>query len=250
MRQQGGDPPLKLEPLPPPAPSLESEVYRRLRDLIVSGELAPGALYSMNELATQLRISRTPVAQAVARLADQGMVRVESRRGMRVLETSTHDLAEIYQIRLLLEPRATHRAAGLMRPADHRRLKAALGALGAVAELDDRRRDYLRRDADFHRVILQASGNRRLADYVQTLRDLQMIRDMSTVDRTRPLAEVVADHERIYELIVAHDAAGAAREMHRHISVTYELLVAQETGTAVATAAAPWPTLGDASDTR
>jgi DNA-binding GntR family transcriptional regulator len=231
---------VKIEPLPPPAPSLESEVHRRLRDLIVSGELVPGSLYSMNELAAQLNVSRTPVAQAVARLVDQGMVRVEHRRGMRVLETSSHDLAEIYQIRLLLEPRAAHRATGLMRRTEHRQLKHALMILGEVANVAANPREYVRRDADFHRVILQSSGNRRLADYVQTLRDLQMIRDLSTVDRSRALAEVVGDHQRIYERIVTGNAAGAAQEMHRHIAVTYELLIAQETG-ADGTVSRPWP---------
>ena len=231
---------MNIEPLPPPPPSLESEVHRRLRDLIVSGELAPGALYSMNELAAQLRVSRTPVAQAVARLVSQGMVRVEHRRGMRVLETSSHDLTEIYQIRLLLEPRAAHRATGLMRRADHRRLKHALEALGGVVDVATNPREYLRRDAGFHRVVLQASGNRRLADYVDTLRDLQMIRDQSTVGRTRPLAELVAEHEQIYQRIVTGDADGAAREMHRHIATTYELLVAQETGDQPAALAPSW----------
>lgn len=232
---------MNIEPLPPPAPSREAEVHRRLRDLIVSGELAPGALYSMNELAAQLHVSRTPVAQAVARLVDQGMVRVEQRRGLRVLETSSHDLAEIYQIRLLLEPQAAHRATGLMRRADHRRLEQALRAMSEVVDGAGNLREYLRRDAGFHRVILRASGNRRLADYVDTLRDLQMVRDLSTVDRTRPLAEVVADHEQIYERISAGDADGAAQEMYRHIAVTYRLLVAQETGEADPSSVPAWP---------
>lgn len=231
---------MRIEPLPPPSPSLESEVHRRLRDLIVAGELAPGGLYSMNELAAQLGVSRTPVAQAVARLVDEGMVRVEHRRGLRVLETSGHDLVEIYQIRLLLEPRATSRATSLMRRADHRRLERALRELHEVAEGPANLREYLRRDARFHHVILEAAGNRRLTEYVDTLRDLQMIRDLSTVYRTRPAADVVADHERIYERIRAGDPAGAQRQMHVHLATTYELLVVQETGETAA-AYLSWP---------
>jgi DNA-binding GntR family transcriptional regulator len=231
---------VRLEPLPPPPPSLEFEVHRRLRDLIVAGELAPGALYSMNELAAQLGVSRTPVAQAVARLVDEGMVRVEHRRGLRVLETSGHDLVEIYQIRLLLEPPATARATGLMRGRDHQRLERALRALQEVATGPGDGREYLRRDAAFHHVILRASGNRRLTEYVGTLRDLQMIRDLSTVDRTRPAAEVVADHERIFERIRSGDAEGAQQEMHEHLAVTYRTLVAQETGE-MASPSLSWP---------
>ncbi|MGH2876150.1 MAG: FCD domain-containing protein, partial [Solirubrobacteraceae bacterium] len=90
---------------------------------------------------------------------------------------------------------------------------------------------------------LRASGNRRLADYVDTLRDLQMVRDLSTVDRTRPLADVIADHEQIYERISAGDADGAAREMYRHIAVTYRLLLAQETGEAESSSVSAWPEL-------
>ena len=231
---------MRIEPLPPPSPSLESEVHRRLRDLIVAGELAPGGLYSMNELAAQLGVSRTPVAQAVARLVDEGMVRVEHRRGLRVLETSGHDLVEIYQIRLLLEPRATSRATSLMRRADHRRLERALRELRDVADGPANLREYLRRDARFHHLILEAAGNRRLTEYIDTLRDLQMIRDLSTVDRSRAAADVVADHERIYERVRDGDADGAQREMHTHLATTYELLVVQETGDTAA-AFLSWP---------
>lgn len=238
---------MQIEPLPPPPPSLDREIYRRLRDLIVSGNLVPGSLYSMNELATQLHVSRTPVAQAVARLAAEGMVRVEQRRGLRVLETSTHDLAEIYELRLLIEPRATHRATQLMRRPDHRRLTAALSALAEAAAVAGNRREYLRRDADFHRVILQASGNRRLAEFVQSLRDLQMIREASTVDRTRPRGDVIGDHERIHDAIVNGDAAAAAREMHHHILVTGRKLIEQETGESSDALAGPWPDPGSGS---
>ncbi|MGH2913379.1 MAG: GntR family transcriptional regulator [Solirubrobacteraceae bacterium] len=232
---------MQIEPLPPPSPSLEREVHRRLRDLIVSGDLVPGALYSMNELAAQLHVSRTPVAQAVGRLVDQGMVRVEHRRGLRVLETSTHDLAEIYELRLLLEPRATYRATGLMRKGDHRRLKEALVALSGAAAAAGNPREFVRRDSDFHRVIMNASGNRRLADFVASLRDLQLIRAASTVNRSRSRTDVVADHQRIYDAIVSGDAVAAARQMHQHILTTGELLIRQETGEPAAVLSGPWP---------
>ncbi|WP_165494940.1 GntR family transcriptional regulator [Actinomadura roseirufa] len=238
---------MKINPLPPPAPTLEEEVYRRLRGLIVAGDLVPGELYSMNELSTQLKVSRTPVAQAVTRLVDQGMVRVEHRRGMRILETSTHDLMEIYELRLLLEPRAVYRATTLMRETDHRRMRDALKALQAVPAALPNPRELLRRDAAFHRVILRASGNLRLADYVDGLRDLQMVRGASTADRVRPLAEVIADHERICRRVVAGDAAGAAREMHGHIALTCSLLVEREIGAVPGLPGPPWP---DAAGTR
>jgi DNA-binding GntR family transcriptional regulator len=126
-----------------------------------------------------------------------------------------------------------------MRRADHRRLQRALQELHEVVDGPANLREYLRRDAQFHHVILEAAGNRRLTEYIDTLRDLQMIRDLSTVDRTRPAADVVADHERIYERMREGDADGARREMHEHLATTYELLVVQETGAPAASLS--WP---------
>lgn len=218
----------RIDPVPAAGPPLDEVVYLRLRDLIVAGDLGPGELFSMNELATQLHVSRTPVALAAARLTEQGMTRIEPRRGIRVLETSVHDLAQIYELRLLLEPYATGRAATLMRRPDHRRLRSALDRLRAAGGDQAGTREFLRRDAAFHDVILQASGNARLAGFVATLRDLQMIRGASTLRRTRPAQQVVADHERIFQLVVTGDADAARAEMTRHIEVTRRLLITQE----------------------
>lgn len=220
---------MRVEPVPVPGPALDMVVYSRLRDLIIAGDLRPGQLFSMNELATRLHVSRTPVALAAARLSERGMVRVEPRRGIRVLETSAHDLAQIYELRLSLEPPATRRAALLMRPTDWRRLENVLIGLRRASEEWTNTREVLRQDAAFHQVIMEASGNRRMADFVHSLRDLQMIRGASTIGQTRSAADVVADHERIYSHIVAGDADAAESEMLRHIELTRGLLIKQET---------------------
>jgi DNA-binding GntR family transcriptional regulator len=132
-----------------------------------------------------------------------------------------------------------------MRKVEHRRLGEALTALRRVTDVLNNPREHLRCDAAFHRVILQASGNRRLANYVDSLRDLQMIRGASTADKTRSLSDVVADHEAIYRHIVAGDAPGAAHEMHQHILLTCNLLIEQETGAASVLLGPPWPSPAD-----
>jgi len=90
--------------------SVNARVLSALRAAVITGELAPGSLYSVQTLADQLGVSRTPVREALIKLAQQGMVRFERNRGVRVLLTSLHDLEEVFALRLLLEPPAVRRA--------------------------------------------------------------------------------------------------------------------------------------------
>lgn len=210
-------------------PSLNDRVYESIRDAIMLGELTPDSLHSVYEVAARLQVSRTPVREAFIRLADQGMLRIERNKGARILQTSAHDLEEIYAIRLMLEPPATFRATELADAAFVRRLKQSLDRLRKVGDTKGAR-ERLENDAGFHRVILQASGNRRLSDYVDSLRDLQMIRGASTEGRTRELDEIYRDHEAIYDHVVAGDARAAALAMREHIATTSRLLLSQEAG--------------------
>lgn len=221
-----------VKEIPADRESLASQVYESIRDAIILGELIPGSLHSMYHLAGVLGVSRTPVREALIKLSDQGMIRFERNRGIRILLTTIHDLEEIFSLRLLLEVPATFRATDQFSATDRRHLRQALDALNEIGADDPkgRARDHLECDARFHHVIMNAAGNQRLATFIDTLRDLQQVRGVSTVGVTRDFQDVYQDHLTIYERIVAGDAAGAATAMRDHISLTARLLLAQEAG--------------------
>lgn len=211
--------------------SLADQVYDEIRNAIILGELAPGSLYSVYQLADQLNVSRTPVREAAIKLADQGMVKFERNRGIRILMTTGHDLEEIFSLRMLLEVPATFRATEQFTSKDDKRLRQALDAFSVLDPAGrNGRLSHLECDATFHRVILIAAGNQRLANFVDTLRDLQQVRGVSTVGITRDLGEVYHDHVQIFERIKDRDAGGAAAAMRDHIAITARLLLAQEAG--------------------
>ena len=79
-------------------------------------------------------------------------------------------------------------------------------------------------------MLLAASGNRRLADYVDSLRDMVLVQGVTTAGRARSLAAIVAEHEAIFERVEAGDADGAAAAVGAHIEHTARLLIAQEQG--------------------
>jgi DNA-binding GntR family transcriptional regulator len=218
-----------MKEIPPSRETLAGKVYESIRDAIVLGDLAPGSLQSVQKLASRLKASRTPVREALLKLADQGMVRFERNRGARVLQTTIHDLEEIFSLRLLLEVPATYRATQQIGAVELRQLRSALDAFRKAIDRASTR-EHLELDARFHRIIMRASGNRRLAAFIDSLRDLQMVGGFTAARKARDLNEICDDHQRICDQIVKRDPMGAAIAMRDHLAVASRLIIAQETG--------------------
>jgi DNA-binding GntR family transcriptional regulator len=209
--------------------SLTSQVHRMLRQAIIVGELSPGSLHSVAKLADRLEVSRSPVREALITLADQGMVAFERNRGVRILQTTAHDLEEIITLRLLLEVPATYRAAEIVSAEDLDRLRTALGKLDDFTGAETMAA-HQEMDSGFHRVILEAAGNDRLVDIVNNLWSQQKMRGVSAIGRDRALADVHREHQQILERMEARDPHGAAAAMREHLARSAALLVSQQTG--------------------
>ena len=217
-----------MQVIPGRAESLTSQVHRALSQAIIVGELAPGSLYSVAKLADRLQVSRSPVREALISLADQGMVAFERNRGVRVLQTTAHDLEEVFSLRLLLEVPATFRAAQIITPDDIERLGEALGTVDAFTGAETML-EHQEMDSGFHRVILEAAGNSRLAGIVDTLWSHQKMRGLTSAGRSRKLADIHREHQAVFDRIQAGDPNGAARAMREHLGRSASLLLTQET---------------------
>ncbi|MEV0538453.1 GntR family transcriptional regulator [Nocardia salmonicida] len=211
--------------------NLAGKILDELKTAIVNGELVAGSLYSVHDLAERLGVSRTPVREALIQLSDRGMVRFERNRGVRVLQTSLHDLEEVFAIRLLLEVPATYRAATQPTAAWIKELGSQLKAMRSAARRHDESA-FMAADRRFHEVINEASGNVRLARYIDSLRDMVLLRGTSTVDTTRSMDDIVAEHEEIFELVESGQAEAAAERMRTHLINTAHLLIGQEAAAA------------------
>ena len=213
--------------------SLATKVFDIVRSAIIVGEFAPGSLHSVQEIAEKLKISRTPVREALLKLEEQGMVSFERNRGARILETTVHDLEEIFSLRVLLEVPSTYRAAKRATPADIKKLRQTLDDVeNAYRTTSTNVRAHLEPDARFHRAIALISGSRRLAGILDNLFDQQMIANGTSGGFTRGMAEISQDHQRIFDAIAAHDPEGAAVAMRDHLLVSSRALVAKEIGSA------------------
>lgn len=207
--------------------TLTSRALDALRAAIVDGRLAPGERYSVAQLAERFGVSRTPVREALLVLERQGVVRFERNRGVRVLETTAHDLEEVFALRLLLEVPATRRACELLDAAGMAALECELAAMERLAREADEGA-FMAHDRRFHEIVLESSGNRRLTAIVGQLRDSVRFRGASTVGRSRDLQAILEEHVAILDALRAGDARGAANAMRRHLRTTGRLLIAQE----------------------
>jgi DNA-binding GntR family transcriptional regulator len=144
---------------------LTEQTYRVLKDKILRGELRPGAQISVPQVALALGVSRTPVNDALKRLAGEGLVEIVPRHGSFVSQLTAHDLAEIYDLRLMIELYAAETIIEAGR-ADAL-LEAASEPLRAMDQALDGHtfRDYesfMANDRAFHTAIVRLAGNQRL----------------------------------------------------------------------------------------
>jgi DNA-binding GntR family transcriptional regulator len=207
--------------------TLAARAHEAIRAAIVDGRLEAGERYSVARLAERFGVSRTPVREALLLLEREGVVRFERNRGVRVLETSAHDLEEVFTLRLLLEVPATYRACALLTAADLDALQHELDAMEALAHSGEEGA-FMAHDTRFHEIILRAAGNRRLATIIGGLRDLVRFRGASTVGRSRGLRAIHAEHAAIIAALRAGDPAQAAERMRAHLLNTGRLLMEQE----------------------
>lgn len=209
-------------------PSRTREVLEAIREAILHGELAPGHLYSVAELAESFGISRTPVREALIELASRGMVRFERNRGVRVVEWNNTNLAEIFDLRMMIEVPATRRAVENVPPEVIKQLRRCLDDMHRAGE-NNATSDpqFWVLDRLFHRLILEGAGNSRLVEYIEGLRDLILLRDATTAGRSRSREDIAREHEEILAAVEAGDADAAAAAMESHLLQTLELLRAQ-----------------------
>jgi DNA-binding GntR family transcriptional regulator len=194
-------------------PTATERAYRALKQLILDNELTAGTQLLELEAAARLGMSRTPVREAMVRLEQEGMVELRPRHGMRVLPLSAEALAEIYEVVTALESAAAESVARKgAAPADIAAMRMAVADMDAALARDDLVA-WSKADERFHRALVHAAGNRRLAALVDQVWDQSHRARMMTLRlRPRPVNSN-REHAALVEAIVARDPV-AARAIH------------------------------------
>jgi DNA-binding GntR family transcriptional regulator len=214
-----------------PAPSVEHDpshasdhAYRLIRAQILSGERAGGDWLREGDLAESIGVSRTPVREALRRLTAEGLVSYERNRGVQVAAWTAADLDEIFSLRSVLEPWAC-RLAAVSATVDLEELNRLAddmddAARGSVTDVDR----ITSLNNRFHRLILDASQNRRLGSVVSSVVQVPLVWQTFSHYSDTDLRRSLAHHHELVAALAAGDPDWAESVMRSHVRAAWNSL--------------------------
>jgi len=199
-------------------------VYRRLKDQIVSGRLPPDSRLIELSIAAEFGVSRTPVREALKRLAAEKLVLADPARGMVVHAPDATEIEDVFIVREALDGLAARLAAHRITPSELSRLRLIVDSM-REAITSGRREQVVAANQRFHDIIYAAAGNPMLARIAGDLRDY--VRRFSTLPFASPdrVEHVLAEHEAILAALERHDPEAAHRASDAHLGAARAYLV-------------------------
>ncbi|MGA1288617.1 MAG: GntR family transcriptional regulator [Rubrivivax sp.] len=194
------------------APNLAAQAYTHLRSLILGRRILGGTGLSEARLATELNVSRTPMREALVRLAGEGLLEKTADGYFRVRAVSIREFFECMEVREVLECHAIERAIGMVREADVQALMDALRTLPAATDDDFAHWQF---DNRFHAFFATAARNQALARAIQRERVVARLFRLSSPYHRQ--SESDDEHVEILEAVMRRDVASAQAAMRRHL---------------------------------
>jgi GntR family transcriptional regulator, rspAB operon transcriptional repressor len=212
---------------------ISEQVYDYLRSQIMTGRFAPGERLNLDELVERLRVSKMPVKEAVGRLAAEGLIDVQARRGTFISRVDPRELAETFEVRRGLEVLAGELAVENVAKADIARLRRLITEMEAAAE-NRNVTVHLEKNFEFHELIIELSGNRKLMEVYRLLRAQIHIagvhyRSENWLSRVE---QEQREHRAIVRALEQRDPEAVAKAINEHLKRAKVSLVADVERTA------------------
>ncbi|MFJ2267713.1 GntR family transcriptional regulator [Streptomyces sp. NPDC087228] len=198
--------------------SVRGQILDALRAALVDGQLVPGQVYSAPALGARFGVSATPVREAMQQLAVEGAVEVVPNRGFRVSQRGPRELAELAEVRALVEVPVILRLARTVPPARWCALRPLADATVAAAAMGDRA-SYAESDRAFHSGVLALCGNEQLVMVADDLhRRSQWPPGNNPVTRRADLLADAAEHTALLDALIAQDLAVVRSLVREHFA--------------------------------
>jgi len=199
---------------------MSQEVYDILKEKILSKYFAPGQRLNLAEIEQQMGVSRTPLKEALNRLALEGLVEIKPRKGTFVTDPSPTEIAEAFDVRRVLEVYAVELAAKRVTESQLQQLRDKVKKLRSLTEVEDWTQiyqEYVAIDHEFHRLIVEFAGNKRLKElWEQVNTHVQMARARYR-SAERELDQAQREHEEIMKAFEARNIDALREAMSYHI---------------------------------
>lgn len=223
MSRRSGAPRVVL-PEPIALPSRGAAAYERLRGEIIRCRLRPGAEVTEQGLAVGYGFGKTPIREALSRLAQEGLVRAVPRRGYVISPITLKDVQDLSAVRCILEAEAARQAAGRVDGDELRRLDDLCRAGYDPADSDSAAA-FLAINREFHVTIARASRNERLVVMIgQLLDEMERLFHLGLVLRDRS-EEMAHEHKSLVDALLAGDADSAGRIAEAQIRAAQKMVI-------------------------
>ncbi|MCE9606561.1 MAG: GntR family transcriptional regulator [Planctomycetia bacterium] len=215
-----------MKTLPLKRTSLSDAAYETLLEAILRGQIAPGEELSAVALAERFQVSRTPITDALQRLAHDGLVEQPANRQPRVVKLDRNDVVEIYAMRGLLEAAAAERAAMRIAPETVKALRAVAIRLAKMRKTPSWNAQAIDFDLAFHDAIAEAADNERLrADIARYRRLVRCFCRLTGSDVN--LQAALGEHRTILTALAARKPIAARKAMAAHIELRLAAVLAE-----------------------
>ncbi len=194
-----------------------NDVVDWIRERVRKGRFAPGHRLVEADIIRELGATRGRVREALQRLATEGVVVIEEFRGASVKQLTRDEIQQIYRARMALEGLAAAEFAAALEPALKKKLSSVQAELNALEHSGDHEH-FARLNDEWHRLIIEGSGNHYVRGFVERLRVPVYRLLFTTFYNARRIDKANAGHRRITAAIVAGRAADAERLMRAHIA--------------------------------
>ncbi|MET3719470.1 MULTISPECIES: GntR family transcriptional regulator [unclassified Arthrobacter] len=192
--------------------------YRQLRDKLIMLEIRPGEPINDGQLAAELGFSRTPVREAIKRLEGDHLVVSYPRRGTFATTVDFTELADVSEIRELLEPLAARRAADRANEGMRRELLQVADAIAGIDPGTGESRDLMRYDLMVHRLIYKAAANPHLEDTLIRYDNLATRIWCVVLDKVPSVTGHITEHVDLLMAVAAGDADKAGELALHHVT--------------------------------
>ncbi|MCF0141058.1 MAG: GntR family transcriptional regulator [Mogibacterium sp.] len=195
---------------------LKELVYLELKHKILTGEIESQTRLMEIDLAEKMNVSRTPIREAIHRLADDGLVKLEARKGAYVANISIKDMLDVFEVREDMEGFTAYLAT--QRITDEQKFK--LDEIAKRYEAATKRNDkeaVIELDEEFHNFIVACCNNETLAELVKYVQELSLRFRYLYYDDFSLYEGTAEQHNRIAEAIVSGDADKARKEADEHV---------------------------------
>ncbi|MCD8505355.1 MAG: GntR family transcriptional regulator [Burkholderiaceae bacterium] len=202
---------------------ISDQVYATLRRQIMSGELEPGHQIKEEHLAADLDVSRTPVRAAIQQLISDGLLIQGEKRGAFVAEWTDRDIAEVFEIRIMLESAACGLAAVKSTPEQVAHLRSLTNEMMRLSQLsgDTAAGDLQKINGQIHMGLLDASNSPRLRQIAKQFADVPIIIGAFYLYKKADVLRSAQHHEEIMQAIERRDRLLAEELMRVHLRSAY-----------------------------